>query len=157
MKRKLYFLFVLLISLSMCTYFKLFCLRHRIVIDQVYYQGMLKPQDSFGIWQKIKRDYFFVNAWFYRSVWTINALFIVHSKLLSFSRNNPHIKMFGVPPNTLPYVMYIAIFSHLTLLHENMSFKTSAGRFISVFWRCAALSADQEKVFSFFTETILWL
>ena len=42
--------------------------------------------------------------------------------------------------------MYIAIFSHLTLLHENprdenTSFKTSAGR-------CAALSADQEKVLS---------
>ena len=63
----------------------------------------LKPQDSFGIWRKIKRDYyFFVNAWFYRSVWTINALFIVHSKLLSFWRNNPNIKMFGVPPNTIP-------------------------------------------------------
>ena len=45
--------------------------------------------------------------------------------------------------------MCIAIFSHLTLLHENTSFKTSAGRFISVFWRCAALSADQEKVLSF--------
>ena len=38
--------------------------------------------------------------------------------------------------------MYIAIFSHLTWLHENMSFKTSAGRFISVFWWCAALSAS---------------
>ena len=46
-------------------------------------------------------------------------------------------------------MIYIAIFSHLTLLHENTSFKTSAGRFISVFWRCAALSADQEKVLSF--------
>ena len=46
--------------------------------------------------------------------------------------------------------MYIAIFSHLTLsVHENTSFKTSAGRFISVFRRCAALSADQEKVLSF--------
>ena len=45
--------------------------------------------------------------------------------------------------------MYIAIFSHLTLLHENTSFRTSAGRFISVLCRCAALSADQEKVSSF--------
>ena len=48
-----------------------------------------------------------------------------------------------------PPLPYIAIFSHLTLLHENTSFKTSAGRFISVFWWCAALSADQEKVLSF--------
>ena len=45
--------------------------------------------------------------------------------------------------------MYIAIFSHLTLLHENTSFKTSAGRFISVFRQRAAPSADQEKVLSF--------
>ena len=60
---------------------------------------LLKPQDSFGIWWKIKRFIFVcVNAWFYLSVWTINALFIVHSKLVSFSRNNPNIKMFGVPP-----------------------------------------------------------
>ena len=33
---------------------------------------------------------------------TINALLIVRSEMLPFSGNNQNIKMFGVPPNTLP-------------------------------------------------------
>ena len=31
--------------------------------------------------------------------------------------------MFGVPPNTLPLVIYIGIFCYWVLLHYNMSFK----------------------------------
>ena len=35
-------------------------------------------------------------------VWTINALLTVRSENASFSENDQNIKMFGVPPNTLP-------------------------------------------------------
>ena len=43
--------------------------------------------------------------------------------------------MFGVPPNTLPLViyMYIGIFCYWVLLHYNMSFKTIAGGFNGAF------------------------
>ena len=44
----------------------------------------------------------FVNAEFYRVVWPINALLTISSEMLPFSENNQKIKMFGVPPNTLP-------------------------------------------------------
>ena len=53
----------------------------------------------------------FVNAEFYRVVWTINALFTVRSEMLPFSGNIQNIKMFGVPPNTLPM-----IFCHRAIL-----------------------------------------
>ena len=62
----------------------------------------LKPMDSFGTLQKLKSIFFLVNAEFYRAVWTINALLTVRSKILPFSGNNQSIKLFGVPPNTLP-------------------------------------------------------
>ena len=42
--------------------------------------------------------YIFVNAEFYRVVWTINALLTVRSKMLPFSENNQNIKLFGVNP-----------------------------------------------------------
>ena len=59
--------------------------------------------DSFGKMMKMKINiFFFVNAEFYRVVWTINALLTVRSEMLPFSENNQNIKMFGVPPNTLP-------------------------------------------------------
>ena len=59
--------------------------------------------DSFGIRQKLKQIIiFFVIAWIYRSVWTIIAMLTLRSQMLQFSRNNWNIKMFGVPPNTLP-------------------------------------------------------
>ena len=41
--------------------------------------------------------------------------------------------MFGVPPNTLPEVLYIMIICHWAILHCNMSFKTIAGRSDDVF------------------------
>ena len=44
----------------------------------------------------------FVNAEFYRVVWTINALLTIRSEMLPISENNQNIKMFGVPANTLP-------------------------------------------------------
>ena len=50
---------------------------------------------------KMKINIFFVNAEFYRVVWTINALLTVRSEMLPFSENIQNIKMFGVPPNTL--------------------------------------------------------
>ena len=63
----------------------------------------LKPMDSFGTWRKWNLIYiFFFSAEFYRVVWTLNALLTVHSEMLPFSGNNRNIKMFGVPPNTLP-------------------------------------------------------
>ena len=42
--------------------------------------------------------YFFVNAEFYRVVWTINALLTVRSELVPFSGNNQNINIFGAPP-----------------------------------------------------------
>ena len=52
--------------------------------------------------------------------------------------------MFGVPPNTVPMVMYIGIFCYLVLLHYNMSFKTIAGGFNGAFWWYGPLSEDWE-------------
>ena len=52
--------------------------------------------------------------------------------------------MFEVPPNTLPYVMYIMIICHWAILHYNMIFKPIAGRCDCVFWWFHALSEDQE-------------
>ena len=66
---------------------------------------ILKPMDSFGIWQKRKLiSFVFVNAEFYRVVWAtcINALLTVRSEMFPFSGNNQNTKMFGVPPNALP-------------------------------------------------------
>ena len=48
----------------------------------------------------------------YRVVRTIHALLKVRSEMLPFSGNIQNIKMFGVPPNTLPWVMYIMIICH---------------------------------------------
>ena len=38
--------------------------------------------------------------------------------MLKLSRNNQNIKMFGVPPNTLPLVIYIRIFCYCVLLQH---------------------------------------
>ena len=65
--------------------------------------------------------------------------------MLKLSRNNPNIKIFGVPLNTLPLVIYIGIFCYWVLLHYNMSFKTIAGGFNGAFWWYGPLSEDQEK------------
>ena len=67
-----------------------------------FFSQILKPMDSFGTWRKWKFISFVVNAEFYRVVWTINALLTVHSEMLPFSENIQNIKMFRVPPNTLP-------------------------------------------------------
>ena len=101
--------------------------------------------DSCGTWQKWKLIYIFVNAEFNRVVWT-NTLLTVWSEMLLFSGNNQNINMFGVPPNTLPWVMYVMIICHWVILHYNMSFKTIAGRSDGVFWWFPALSEDQEKI-----------
>ena len=117
----------------------------------------LKPMDSFGTWQKMKIYIFFVNAEFYRVVWAINALLTVRSEMPPFSGNNQNIKMFGVPLNTLPYVMYIMIICHWAILRYNMSFQTISGRSDGVFWWFPALSEDQEKNLLNSPKTILWL
>ena len=92
-----------------------------------------QPMDSFGTWRKWKLIfYFFVNAEIYSVVWTFNALLTVRSEILPFSGNNQNIKMFGVPPNTLPWVMYIMIICHWAILHYNMSFQTINWR--KVWW-----------------------
>ena len=96
---------------------------------------------------KMKINNFFVNAEFYRVVWTINALLTVLSEMLRFSGNNQNIKIFRVPPNTLPSrLMYILIICYWAILHYTMSFKTIAGRSDGVFWWFSALSEDQEKI-----------
>ena len=64
--------------------------------------------------------------------------------MLKLSRNNQHIKLFGVPPNTLPLVIYIGIFCYWVLLHYNMSFKTIAGGFNGDFWWYGPRSEDRE-------------
>ena len=52
--------------------------------------------------------------------------YTVRFKMLPFSGNNQNIRMFGVPPNTLPYVMYIMRMCNCAIMHYNMSFKTIA-------------------------------
>ena len=55
----------------------------------------------------------FVNAEFYRAVWTIKALLTIRSEMLPFSENNQNIKIFRVPPNTyIGYILYIMIICH---------------------------------------------
>ena len=88
--------------------------------------------------------FFFNESWFYSFVWIVNALSIVFSEMLKLSRNNKNIKMFGVPPNTLPLVIYIGIFCYWVLLHYNISFKTIAGGFNGAFWWYGPLSEDWE-------------
>ena len=65
----------------------------------------------------------------------INAWSIVCSEMLKLSSNNQNIELLGVPPNTLPLVIYIGIFCFGVLVHyNNMSFKTIAGGFNGAFW-----------------------
>ena len=98
---------------------------------------------------------------FYSSVWIGNALSIVCSERLKLSRNNQNIKMFGVPPNTLPLVIYIWIFCYWVLLHYDMSFKTFAGWFNgafcmvwSTFWRLRNFKTNLPKLFCGFKDTV---
>ena len=91
---------------------------------------ILKPMDSFGICgENQMKLFFFIESYCYSSVWIVNALSIFCSEMLKLSRNNPNIKIFGIPPNTLQLVIYIGIFCYWVLLHYNMSFKTIAGAF----------------------------
>ena len=76
----------------------------------------------------------------------INTLSIVCSEMLKFSRNDQNIKMFRVPPNTLPLVIYIGIFCSWVLLHYNISFKTIAGGFNGAFRWYGPFSEDREKL-----------
>ena len=102
--------------------------------------------DSF--WYVVKNQmklFFFIESYFYSSVWIVNALSIVCSEMLKLSRNNQIIKMLGVlPSNTLPLVIYIGIFCYWVLLHYNMSFKTIADGFNGAFWWYGPLSEDRE-------------
>ena len=64
--------------------------------------------------------------------------------------------MFGVPPNTLPLVIYIGIFCYWVLLHYNMSFKTISGG--SMVLSDGMVHFPQiEKNVNKSTKTILWL
>ena len=89
--------------------------------------------------------FFFIESSFYSSVWIVNALSIVCSEILKLSRNNQNIELLGVPPNTLPLVIYIEIFCYWVLLHYNVSFKTIASGFNGAFWWYGPLSEDREK------------
>ena len=81
-------------------------------------------------------------------MWIVNALSVC-SEMLKLSRNNQNNKMLGVPPNTLPLVIYIGIFCYWELLRYNMSVKTIAGGFNGAFWWFGPLSEDW--FFFFFT------
>ena len=101
---------------------------------------------------KMKINIFFVNAEFYRVVWTINALLTVRWKMRTFSGNiekNQNVRSHPPPPPPPPpeyfAIMYIMIICHWAILHYNMSFKTIAGRSDGVFWWFPALSEDQEE------------
>ena len=80
---------------------------------------MLKPMDTLVCGENQMKLFFFIESLFDSSVRIVNALSIVCSEMLKLSRNNQNIKMFGVPPNTLPLVMYIGIFCYwvFTLQH----------------------------------------
>ena len=62
--------------------------------------------------------------------------------------------MLGVPPNTLPLVIYIGIFCYWVLLQYNMSFKTIAAGFSGAFCCYGPLSEDRD-IFFLSTKTIL--
>ena len=62
----------------------------------------LKPMDSFGSGENENLYIFLLMQNCHRVVWTINALLTIRSEMLPFAENNQNIKMFGVPPNTLP-------------------------------------------------------
>ena len=65
--------------------------------------------------------------------------------------------MLGVPPNTLPLVIYIGIFCYWVLLHYNTSFKTIAGGFNGAFWRYGPLSEDRELNFFIYQNYLMAL
>ena len=65
--------------------------------------------------------------------------------------------MFGVPPNTLPLVIYIGIFCYWVLLHYNMSFKTLLPVGLMVLSDGMVHFLKIEKNFNKSTKTILWL
>ena len=60
--------------------------------------------------------------------------------------------MLGVPPNTLPLVIYIGIFCYWVLLHYNMSFKTIAMGLMVLFDGMVHFLKIEK-----FCKTILWL
>ena len=95
---------------------------------------------------KMKNNMFFVNAEFYRVIWTINALLIVRSEMLQFSGNNQKHRNVQSPPEHISMGMYIMIICNSAILHYNMSFKTIARRSDGVFWWFPALSEDQEEI-----------
>ena len=101
----------------------------------------------------------FVNAEFYRVVWTINALLIIRSEMVPFSENNQNIKMFGVPPKhfAIGYVHNDNLpLGNIALQYVIQNY--TAGRSDGVFWWFPALSEDQEEEKNLkFTKTILWL
>ena len=74
--------------------------------------------------------------------------------MFKLSRHNQNMQMFGVPPNTLPLVIYIGIFCYWVLLHYTMSFKTIAGGFNgacflmvwSTFWRSRIFLTNLPKL-----------
>ena len=102
--------------------------------------------DSFGTWRKWKKK-LCVNAEFYRVVWTINTLLTDRSEMVQFSGNNQNIKMFGVPPNTLPFVVYIMIICHWAICIQYVM-PNNCRKVWWCFWWVPALSENQEKKLS---------
>ena len=119
---------------------------------------ILKPMDSFGTWRKWKLIYiFFVNAEFYRVVWTINALLTVRSEMLPFSGNNPNIKMFGSAPEHFA----IGYVHNDNLPLGNIVLQYAIPNNCRKVWWCFLMISctfwrSRKKIVEF-TKTILWL
>ena len=119
--------------------------------------------DSFGTWWKLKFIFCFVNAEFYRVVWTINALLTIRSEMLPFSENNQNVKLFGVPPPPPPpppehFAIGYVHNDNLPMGNIALQYVTqnNCRKINGVFWWFPTLSEDQEKILKF-TKTILWL
>ena len=106
--------------------------------------------DSFGMWWKPKWNYF--SSLNHNVIVLCELSMLCHlfaqkcSNCSNCQETTKNIKMFGVPPNTLPLAIYIGIFCYWVLLHlQYMSFKTIAGGFNGAFWWFGVLSEDREK------------
>ena len=95
----------------------------------------------------------------------INTLLTIRSEMLPFSENNQNINIFGVPPNTLPYMymcrLYIVHNDNLPLgniaLHYMYVIQNNIAEDLMVFSDDFLHFLNIKKKCLEFTKTILWL
>ena len=78
-------------------------------------------------------------------------------KMLKLSRNNQNIKMFGVPPNTLPLVIYIGIVLLLGVITLQHVIQNNCAVGLMVVSDGMVHFLKIKKIFYKSTKTILWL